>query len=104
MPLTINYKLLQGSVATYLRYDGVVNNQIKKDLLLSLWVKKLKSVNILQSYKQQCVMYFARLANTLLKTKESSSKKINIGLTELWSWVCDPTFFGPPCTSDSWPV
>jgi len=31
----INDKL-QGSVATYLRCDGVVNNQIKKDLVLSL--------------------------------------------------------------------
>ena len=36
----INNKL-QGSVAAYLRYGGVVNNQIKKGLLLSLWVKKL---------------------------------------------------------------
>ena len=51
-------------------------------------MKNLKSVNIWQSYKQERVMYFARLANTLLKTKESSSeKKFNIGLTELWSWV-----------------
>jgi len=32
---TINDKL-QGSVATYLRYGGVVNKQIKKGLLLSL--------------------------------------------------------------------
>ena len=31
----INNKL-QGSVATYLRYSGVVDNQIKKGLLLSL--------------------------------------------------------------------
>jgi len=30
---------LQGSVAAYLRCSGVVNNQIRKDLLLSLWVK-----------------------------------------------------------------
>ena len=30
---------LQGSVATYLRCGGVVNNQIKKGLLLSLSVK-----------------------------------------------------------------
>jgi len=30
---------LQGSVATYLRYFWVVNNQIKKGLLLSLRVK-----------------------------------------------------------------
>jgi len=31
----------QGSVATYLRCGGVVNNQIKKGLLLSLSVKKI---------------------------------------------------------------
>ena len=42
----INDKL-QGSVATYLKCGGVVNNQLKKGLLLSLWVKTLlKSVNI----------------------------------------------------------
>ena len=35
----INDKL-QGSVAAYLRCGGLVNNQIKKDLLLSMWVKK----------------------------------------------------------------
>jgi len=35
----INGKL-QGSVATYLMCGGVVNNQIKKGLLLSLRVKK----------------------------------------------------------------
>jgi len=34
MPLTTNY--LPGSVATYLRLGGIVNNQIKKGLLLSL--------------------------------------------------------------------
>ena len=43
----INDKL-QGSVATYLRCVGVVNNQIKKGLLQSLWVI-LKSVNICTS-------------------------------------------------------
>ena len=48
----INYKL-QGSVAAHLRCGGVINNKIKKGLLLSLWVKKkFKSVNIWQSYKQ----------------------------------------------------
>jgi len=36
----INNKL-QGGVATYLRRGGVVNEQIKKGLLLSLWVKTL---------------------------------------------------------------
>jgi len=49
----INDKL-QGSVAIYLRCGGVVNNQIKKSLLLSLRVKKiLKPVNIGQSYRQE---------------------------------------------------
>jgi len=33
---------LQGSVAAYLRCGGVVNNQIKKGLLMSLNVKKIK--------------------------------------------------------------
>jgi len=36
----INDKV-QGSVAAYLRCAGVVNNQIKKGLLLSLRVKKI---------------------------------------------------------------
>jgi len=48
----INNKL-QGSVATYLRCGGVVNNQIKKGLLLSVRMKFFKSVNIWQSYKQE---------------------------------------------------
>ena len=64
----INGKL-QGSVATYLKCGGVVNNQIKKGLLLSLWVKIfLKLVNIWQSYKQErdFLVHFVRLANTLL--------------------------------------
>jgi len=52
---------IKGSVTTYLRCDGVVNNQIKKGLLLSLRVKKMKLVNIWQSYKQErgCLMHFA---------------------------------------------
>jgi len=37
---------LPGSVAAYLRFAGVVNNQIKNGLL-----QNLKSVNIWQSYK-----------------------------------------------------
>ena len=37
-------------------------------------MKKLVSVNIWQSYKQErdCLMHFARMANTLLKDKESA--------------------------------
>ena len=56
----INDKL-QGSVAAYLRCGGVLNNQIKKGLLLSLENEKyLKSVNIWQSYKQRryCLVHF----------------------------------------------
>ena len=55
---------LQGSVAAHLRCGGVVNNQIKKGILLSLRVKEiLKSVNIWQSYKQKrdCLVHFLRL-------------------------------------------
>jgi len=37
---------LQGNVAAYLRCAGVVNNQIKKGLLLSVWVENFfKPVN-----------------------------------------------------------
>ena len=65
---------LQGSVATYLRCGGVVNNQIKKGLLLSVSEIFFKSVNIWQSYKQErgCLMHFAHLANTLLKDEENA--------------------------------
>jgi len=51
--LTINYKV----VPKYLKCDEVVDNQIKKGLLLRLSVKNsLKSVNIWQSYKQKVVV------------------------------------------------
>jgi len=66
--------ILQGIVATYFRCGGVANNQIKKGLLLSVRKFFFKSVNIWQSYKQErdCLMHFARLANTLLKDDESA--------------------------------
>jgi len=66
---------LQGSVATYLRYGWVINNQIKKGLLLSLPVIKIfKLVNISHSYKQEggCLVHFVQLAITLLKDEESA--------------------------------
>jgi len=59
----INDKL-HGSLAAYLRCGWVVDNQIKKGLLLSLRVKKvLKLVNIWQTYKQErdCLVHFLRL-------------------------------------------
>ena len=55
---------LQGNVPAHLRCGGVVNNQIKKGLSLSLRVKKkLKSVNFWQTYKQKrdCLVHFLRL-------------------------------------------
>jgi len=57
----INDKL-QGSVATYWRCCGVVNNQIRKSLLLIQWFF-FKSVNIWPSYKQErdYVVHFHRL-------------------------------------------
>ena len=70
----INDKL-QGSVATYLRCGGIIDNQIKKGLLLSLWVKKLvKSVNIWQSYKQErdCFVHFLRLFSSVLAKRTSA--------------------------------
>ena len=66
----INDKLI-GSV----KCDEVVNNQIKKELLLSLRVIFFsKSMNIWQSYKQErgCLMHFVRLANTQLIDEESA--------------------------------
>jgi len=56
---------LQGSVATYLRGGWVVNNQIRKGLLLSLRCSEFfKLVNIWHSYKQErgCnLVHFLRL-------------------------------------------
>jgi len=40
-------------MTTYLRRGGVVNNQIKKGLLLSLSLEKNKPANVWQSYKQE---------------------------------------------------
>ena len=55
-------------VPAYLRCGEVVNNHIKKGLLLNLSDFFFKLVNIWQSYKQEraygCLMHFARLANT----------------------------------------
>ena len=72
----INDKL-QGRVATYLRCGGVVSNQIKKGLLLSLWVKKLvKSANIWQSYtykqERDCFVHFLRLFSSVLAKRTSA--------------------------------
>jgi len=77
----INGKL-QPSVATYLSCGEVVDNQIKKGLLLSLLVI-FKSVNIWRSYQQErgCLVQFVRLASTLLKDDESDETTIFVQLT-----------------------
>ena len=78
----INGKL-QASVATYLSCGEVVDNQIKKGLLLSLLVIFFKSVNIWRGYQQErgCLVQFVRLASTLLKDYESDETTIFVQLT-----------------------
>ena len=104
----INDKL-QCSVGTYLRCGRLVNNKIKKDLLLSLGVKKLKSVNIWKSYKQERDAIVRALRALGQRTAKRRSWMFNIyltanllrdwSMTELWSWVCGLAFLtGPPCT------
>jgi len=58
-------------VLTSLIRDSIYSPQIKKGLVLSLPVKKLKSANIWQSYKQErgYFTHFVHLATTLLKRK-----------------------------------
>jgi len=62
--LTMKYKVVY-RVTTYLRCGWVVNNRIKKGLLLSLSLNQFffKSINIWQSYKQEsgCLVHFLRL-------------------------------------------
>ena len=79
----INEKL-QGSVATYWRCGGDVNNQIRKGLLLSLSVF-FKSVNIWQSYKQErdCLVHFLRLLPLCWPGMQSA-------------WVRGPSFLAHP--------
>jgi len=67
----INDKL-QDTVATYLRCAGIVNNEIKKGLLLRLWVNFVLNRWIFGKVtsKSHCLVHFVRLANILLKTKK----------------------------------
>jgi len=80
----INDKL-QDSVAAYLRRGGVVNNQIKKGLLLSLKIKKLKSVNIWQ--KLQAKTWLSRALSSsfssVLARRAFYVKKIQRGPKKL---------------------
>jgi len=102
----INDKL-QGTVATCLRFGGVINNQIKKGLLVTLWVKKLKSANISQSRKQKrdWLVHFLRLlavcwpgASVLERLPSSARRK------DRCSVVIDPIFSGsePRVVGSSW--
>jgi len=57
----INYKL-QGSVATYVRYGGVVNNQINKGLLLYVSEKFFKIDEYLTKKQERgYLMHFVHL-------------------------------------------
>jgi len=65
--LMINYKLSW--------CGGIVNNQIKKGLLLSVSEKKvLKLMNIWQSYKQEsgCLMHFIHLFCSVVASTKCS--------------------------------
>jgi len=64
---------LQGSVAVCALCGEVVNNQIKKSLLLSLWLKKIEIGEYLAKLQRSCLMQFARLANTPLEHFVSQS-------------------------------
>jgi len=61
-------------------------------------VKKIKSVNIWQSYKQErgCLMHFAHLTNTLLKDEESEYFLNRFRFDRIVAMSLWPTFFGPP--------
>jgi len=65
----INYKL-QGSVATYVRYGGVVNNQINKGLLLYVSEKMFKIDEYLTKLEARAWLSHALCAPALLKDKE----------------------------------
>ena len=89
---------LQGSVAIHLRSGGVVNNEIKKGLLLSLSAKKkIKSLNIGQSYTQErgCFVHFMRLANTLLKDTPSNCCKVINRLSKTVRFLAHPVHRTP---------
>ena len=89
---------LQGSVATYLRCGGVVNNQIEKGLLLSLRVKTiLKSVNIWQSYSknvivlctfsvfEQCVGQAHKVHETITQIR-TDSRRVRLYFKSISHW------------------
>ena len=65
---SMNTKVLQGSVSTRLRCDGIFNDQFIMQSLLSPRVKKWKSVNICRSYGQLSRGWFF-LWNTEYYTK-----------------------------------
>jgi len=67
---------LQGSVATYLRCGGSVNNQSKKGLLRTAESASeiFKIGELWQSYQQEggCLVHFVRMATAMLKVEESA--------------------------------
>ena len=76
----INDKL-QGSVATYLRCGGVVTNQIKKGLLLSLWVKEIKIGDYLAKLQARTWLFRALPPSCSSVLAKRTSARYNYVLT-----------------------
>jgi len=79
---------LQGSVATHFRCGGVVNNQIKKGLLLSLWVNFFRIGEYLAQLQSYQGIFWWFFLNRLRFDR--------CMVMNLW-----PRFFGPPCNSST---
>ena len=83
----INDKL-QGSVATFLTCGGVVNNQTKEGLLMSLWVKKKFKIGDYLAKLQARIWLsraLVRLVNTLLKDGESARNHHVCTFAKYWA-------------------
>jgi len=95
----INDKL-QGSVAAYLRCGGVVNNQIKKGLLLSLWVKIIFKIGEylakLRAGTWLSRALFLRLLAVCWRGAQNRTRKLGVDVCANWCIavvfsVCDET-------------
>ena len=97
MPLTINYNFLQGSVTTYLRCGGVVNNQIKKGLLLSLWVTKFKTAEYFAKPQATATSHILCTSGQhTAKNKGIFQWKDLISVWQNYGHECGPTFLAHP--------
>jgi len=79
---------LQGSVATHFRCGGVVNNQIKKGLLLSLWMKFFR----IGEYLAQLQSYQGIFRWIFFKS---------VKIWQKYGYESVAPLFGPPCNSST---